>query len=67
MADGYDTFVTAGPPAGFPTKDDIAALLVTIRDLRIVLIGYSDAAKKHQAAETDAGLALGRLAEAEGR
>ena len=57
MPDGYDTFVAAGTPAGFPTKAEIATLLETIRALRLVVIGYSDSAKKHQAAETDAEIA----------
>ncbi len=57
MADGYDAFVAAGTPAGFPTKAEIAALLTTIRALRLVLIGYSDTAKKHQAAEVNQEIA----------
>ncbi len=57
MPNGYDAFVAAGTPVGFPTKADIATTLETIRALRLVLIGYSDSAKKHQAAETDAEIA----------
>ena len=57
MPDGYDTFVAADTPVGFPTKAALAALLVQIRAMRLVVVAHSDEAKKHRAAETDAEIA----------